>query len=84
MAELDNDLLSTLSKKIDDQARFTRIVTVLCCLAVIGCVSYAISSVLYVLPDLVMAKVMSNMETLHTEWKVIEKFPVEKKTEAAK
>jgi hypothetical protein len=78
MADIDNDLPGTLSKKIDDQSRFTRIVTVLCCLAVIGCISYAISSLVYVLPDLIIAKVMSNMESLHTEWKTIEKLPPKK------
>jgi hypothetical protein len=73
MADIDTDTISQLMKKIDDQHRFTRIVTVL-----------AISSLVYALPDLVVAKVMSNMESLHTEWKQIEKVgdktaPVEKK-----
>jgi hypothetical protein len=79
MADMDNDLISQLLKKIDDQFRFTRIVTVLCCLAIIGCLSYAISSLIYAMPDLVIAKIMSNMETLHTEWQTIEKVPTAKK-----
>ncbi len=78
MADIDNDLVSQLTKKIDDQHRFTRIVTVLCCLAVIGCMSYAISSLVYAMPDLVMAKFMSNMESLHTEWKTMERVPAQK------
>jgi len=73
MADIDNDLVTQLMKKIDDQHRFTRIVSVLCCLAIIGCISYAMSSLVYVIPDLLVAKVMSNMETLHTEWKTIDK-----------
>ena len=73
MADIDNDVLIQLLKKIDDQHRFTRIVTVLCCLAIIGCLSYAISSLVSAMPDLVMAKVMSNMDSLHTEWKTMEK-----------
>ncbi len=78
MAELDNDLVSTLNKKIDDQARFSRIVIVLCCLAVIGCISYAISSLVYAMPDLMVAKLMSNMEAFHSEWKAIDKVRPDK------
>jgi hypothetical protein len=78
MADIDNDVVSTLSKKIDDQARFTRIVAVICCLAIIGCLSYAISSLIYALPDLMLAKVMSNMEALQIEWKAIDKLPAKK------
>lgn len=73
MTDIENDSISQLLKKVDDQHRFTRIVIVLCCLAIIGCLSYAISSLIYTMPDLVMAKLMTNLEGFHTEWKTLEK-----------
>ena len=73
MTDIDKDVVSGLNKKIDDQARFTRIVTVLCCLAIIGCMFYALSSVITVMPDLVIAKIMSNVENLHTEWSAVDR-----------
>ncbi len=78
MTELDSDAISQLSKKIDDQARFTRIVTALCCLAVIGCMFYALSAMISSMPDLMLAKVLSNVENIHTEWVAIDKFTAEK------
>ena len=74
MTELDNEVVSQLNKKIDDQARFTRIVTVLCCLSIIGCMFYALSAMITTVPDLIVARVMSNVENIHTEWQAIDRL----------
>ncbi len=74
MTEIDKDVVSELNKKIDDQARFTRIVTVLCCLSIIGCMFYALTSMISVMPDLMVAKVMTNLENIHTEWQAIDRI----------
>jgi len=78
MTDIDKDIVSELNKKIDDQARFTRIVTVLCCLSVIGCMFYALTSMISVMPDLMVAKVLSNVENIHTEWTAIDRISANK------
>ena len=79
----DESILAQLSKKIDDQARFTRIVFVFCTLAVVGVLYFTMTSELAVLPDLVLTRFMGNMEPLVSEWKLAE-IAVLKKRQAGK
>jgi hypothetical protein len=68
----DENILAQLSKKIDDQARFSRIVVVLCTLTIVGILYFIMTSEIQVLPDLVMTRIMGNMETLVVEWHLVE------------
>lgn len=76
----DESILAQLSKKIDDQARFTRIVFIFCTLAVVGVLYFTMTSELAVLPDLVLTRFMGNMEPLVNEWKVAESAVQKKKS----
>jgi hypothetical protein len=72
MTEGSDNLLAVLSKKIDDQARFTRGVMIICTLAIIAVVFYSLTSLVSVLPGLVLADFMGNLEQVQTQWKLIE------------
>jgi hypothetical protein len=72
MTEGSDNLLAILSKKIDDQARFTRGVNIICTLAIIAVVFYSLTSLVSVLPGLVLAEFMGNLEQVQTQWKLIE------------
>ena len=72
MTEGSDNLLAILSKKIDDQARFTRGVNIICTLAIIAVVFYSLTSLVSVIPGLVLADLMSNLEQVQTQWKLIE------------
>jgi hypothetical protein len=72
MTEGSENLFAILSKKIDDQARFTRAVTIICTLAIIAVVFYSLTSLVSVLPGLVLADFMGNLEQVQTQWKLIE------------
>jgi hypothetical protein len=75
----DESILAQLSKKIDDQMRFTRIVFVLCTLAIVGVLYFTMTSELAVLPDLVLTRFMGNMEPLVNEWKLAEMAVMKKR-----
>jgi Na+(H+)/acetate symporter ActP len=62
-----------LSKKIDDQARFTRSVSVICTLLILGVMFYTSTSLISVVPQLIVAHIMGNMEQLVQQWKLIDK-----------
>jgi len=72
MTEGSENLLAVLSKKIDDQARFTRGVVVICTLAIIAVVFYSLTSLVSVIPGLVLAELMGNLEQVQTQWKLID------------
>jgi hypothetical protein len=72
MTDGSENLFAQLSKKIDDQARFTRAVNVICTLATIAVVFYSLTSLVSVLPDLVLAHFMGNLEQVQTQWKLVE------------
>ena len=72
--ELDVSTHARLAKKIDDQARFTRMLVVVCCLAVLGSMFYSLTSLVNLLPDLVMARLMGNLDTVQREWQTLEKL----------
>jgi hypothetical protein len=72
MTDGSENLLARLSKKIDDQSRFTRAVMVICTLAIIAVTFYSLTSLVSVLPDLVLAHFMGNLEQVQTQWKLVE------------
>jgi len=68
----DENILAQLSKKIDDQARFSRIVYAMCTFVVVGVIYYTMTSEIAVLPDLILTRFMGNMEPLVREFKLVE------------
>lgn len=74
--------IAQLGKRLEEQARFTRIVFIFCTLTIVGVLYLTMTSQLQVLPDLVMAKFMGNMEPLVGEYKLAEQV-VNKKAAAA-
>jgi len=72
MTEGSERVLAEIAKKIDDQARFTRGVMVVCTLSILGVIFYTLTSMVSTLPDLILAKFMGNMEKVDQEWRLIE------------
>jgi len=60
---------ATLAKKIDDQARFTRAVTIICTLAILGVLFYTLTEIFNGLPQAVILHYMANMEPIVKEWR---------------
>lgn len=61
-----------LSKKIDEQARFTRSVVIICTLTVLGVVFYTMTEMFSSMPGNIVLHFMGNMEKIVYEWKMIE------------
>jgi hypothetical protein len=59
--------MESLSKKIDDQFRFTRSVIFLCTCLILGVVFYILVQLYEGIPEMVIARFMSNMEPLVKE-----------------
>jgi len=72
MTEGTENIYSQLSKKIDDQARFTRAVVIICTLAILGVMFYTLTSIVTTLPGLVLAHFMGNLEQVVMEYKLVE------------
>jgi hypothetical protein len=72
MTEGIDRALAEIAKKVDDQARFTRGVVVVCTLSILGVIFYTLTSTISTLPDLILAKFMGNMERVDQEWRLIE------------
>lgn len=64
--------LAQLSKKIDEQARFTRSVTIICTLTILGVVFYTMTEMFSSMPANIVLHFMGNMEKIVYEWKAIE------------
>ncbi len=60
------------AKKIDDQARFTRSVTIICTLAILGVMFYTLTEVFSSLPQAVILQAMANLEPIVKEWHAAE------------
>jgi hypothetical protein len=71
--------MAALSKKIDDQSRFTRMLVVVCCLAVLASMFYSLTSLVGLLPELTLARIMGNLDSVHNEWRALEKLSTSKK-----
>lgn len=66
--------LAQLSKKVDDQFRFTRTVIVLCTLVNLGLLIFTILATFQSLPSQVNAHYMSNLEPVVRLWHQYEKL----------
>lgn len=64
--------VAQLSKKIDEQARFTRSVVIICTLTVLGVVFYTMTEMFSSMPANIVMHFMGNMEKIVSEWKLIE------------
>jgi hypothetical protein len=64
--------IALLAKKIDDQARFTRSVTIICTLAMLGVMFYTLTEVFSSLPQAVILHAMANLEPIVKEWHAAE------------
>jgi hypothetical protein len=64
--------IAQLSKKIDEQARFTRSVVIICTLTILGVVFYTMTEMFSSMPANIVMHYMANMEKIVYEWKLIE------------
>jgi hypothetical protein len=64
--------LADIAKRIDEQARFTRSVSIICTLAVLGVLFYGLTEIFNGLPQAVILQYMANMEPLVKEWRAAE------------
>lgn len=64
--------IEQLSKKIDEQAKFTRLVSFTCTLVILGVMLYTVTEIFNNLPALVVMHYMGNLEKIVDEWKLIE------------
>lgn len=61
-----------LIKRIEDQARFTRAVVVICTAAVLGVMFVSMTWIFSYLPTLLNASMLSNLQNVVYEWHAIE------------
>lgn len=64
--------IATLTKRIDDQARFTRAVTVVCTTALLGVLFYMLTEIFTTLPTVVVTNFLGQMDTIQSMWKATE------------
>jgi len=83
MADLkkEEDIIAILTKKIDREANFTRMVVVVCCLAVLASTFYCLTSMVVVLPAMVYTKILGSLGSLQREWYSLEKLAKDKTNE---
>ena len=64
--------LQALAKKVDEQARFTRSVVIICTLTILGVTFYTLTEMFSNLPSMVILQYMSNLEKIVYEWNSIQ------------
>ena len=74
--------VADLAKKIDDQARFTRSVSVICTLAILGVMFYTLTEMFSNLPSAIILHYMANLDKIVHEWNSIE--AADRRIQAAK
>jgi hypothetical protein len=67
--------LAALSKKIDDQERFTRSIMVVCTVSVLALMFYTLTATYSNLPSTMVFYFMGNLEKIVTEWNLIPDGP---------
>ena len=79
--------INHLQKKLEDQARFTRTVVVVCTTAILAVLFYMLTEIFGSLPTLIVANYMANLDKIVMQWKATEnsliKKPAETKPEPA-
>jgi hypothetical protein len=71
--------LADLVKKVDDQARFTRSVSIICTIAILGVMFYTLTEMFSNLPAAIILHYMANLEKIVYEWNAIENTVAKKK-----
>ncbi|MBI4532591.1 MAG: hypothetical protein HY711_01485 [Candidatus Melainabacteria bacterium] len=66
--------LNQLTKRIDDQARFTRTVVVVSTAAMLGVMAYALTEIVTYIPRLVIAEYMASLDSIQSQWKLTEQL----------
>jgi len=61
-----------LTKRIDDQARFTRTVVVVCTTAILGVMFYMLTVIFSDLSYVFVARYMENLDKIVFQWKAIQ------------
>ena len=67
--------ITALSQKIEKESRFTRSLVVVCTAAILGVSLVPVKLMLSDLPNLMVNEFMNRMETIHMQWKVLDKLP---------
>jgi hypothetical protein len=64
--------LAELAKKIDDQSRFTRSVSVICTLATLGVMFYTLTEMFSNLPSVIILQYIANLDKIVHDWDLVE------------
>jgi hypothetical protein len=64
--------VNQLTKRIDDQARFTRTVVVVCTTAILGVMFYMLTILFSDMPYMFVARYMENLEAIVKQWRAID------------
>jgi hypothetical protein len=64
--------LADLAKKIDEQSRFTRSVSIICTLAILGVMFYTLTEMFSNLPSAIILHYMANLDKIVHEWNSIQ------------
>jgi hypothetical protein len=64
--------IAVLAKRIDDQARFTRAVTVICSTAVLGVMFYMMTEIFSTLPAVIYTNFLGQMDKTVYMWRATE------------
>lgn len=76
--------IAQLAKKVDEQARFTRSVSIICTLTVLGVMFYTLTEMFNNLPQAFVLHYMGNLEKIVQEWNAIQDIMANKRKNAAK
>ena len=72
------DPITLLRKRIDEQARLTRMLVAVCCLAVLASMFYSLVSIIGIIPNLTLTRILGNIESIHTRWHSLDKLSIDK------
>ena len=76
--------LATLAKKIDEQARFSRSVSIICTLSILGVMFYTLTEMFSNLPNMIILQFMGNLEKINQEWNSIDQTHPKNKADSSK
>jgi flagellar biosynthesis protein FlhB len=68
------DPITSLGKKIDEQSRLTRMLIIVCCLSTLASMFYSLASLIGIIPNLVLTKMLANIEPIQMQWHSLEKL----------
>jgi hypothetical protein len=65
--------IAQLGRKIDEQARFTRSVVVICTLSILALMCYTLTEMNSTLPKVMLMELQGNLEKIVLEWREVDK-----------